>query len=418
MLKHWRPYPILKFLLLPLLYYLGARLGVSFTVMPEGTAILWPPNSVLLAFLLIFGGRYFLPFAGLAVLAEIAADVPVFTVPEATLFGLANILEAGIAYTLLSRWRFNRHFAGLDDLLKFVVAAPLVSAGVAAVFGAYTYNAFRGAETGYLEFFRIWWFGDALGLLILTPLWLRLWPSGDGTKADYGRLILVDALVSGLGLVALGLFIASQDGTLLGASIGPVIFLPFIIFVAARLDLRWTTVMVAVFSFAIVAMMTGGRMPFGDLPSRQAVIAAQEFIFIMSLLGLGMGALLQQLRLKQREVEAAHTELLLRAASLEEANRHLQRAETEVLALNAGLEERVRERTQELENALDRVTQLQGLLPICAWCKKIRDDENYWYSVEEYISQRTQAQFSHGICPDCRQTHFGKAPVSRSAIPD
>ena len=135
-------------------------------------------------------------------------------------------------------------------------------------------------------------------------------------------------------------------------------------------------------------------------------------------MGLGMGALLQQLRLKQREVEAAHTELLLRAASLEEANRHLQRAETEVLALNAGLEERVRERTQELENALDRVTQLQGLLPICAWCKKIRDDENYWYSVEEYISQRTQAQFSHGICPDCRQTHFGKAPVSRSAIPD
>lgn len=418
MLKHWRPYPILKFVLLPLLYYLGARLGVSFTVMPEGTAILWPPNSVLLAFLLIFGGRYFLPFAGLALLAEIAADVPVFTVPEAAFFGLVNILEAGIAYALLSRWRFNRHFSGLDDLLKFVVAAPLISAAVAAVFGGYAYNAYRGAETGYLEFFRIWWFGDALGLLILTPLWLRLWPSTEAAKPDFGRITPVDALVSALGLSSLGLFIASQDGTLLGMHIGPVIFLPFIIFVAARLDLRWTTVMVAVFSFAIVAMMTGGRMPFGDLPSRQAVIAAQEFIFIMSLLGLGMGALLQQLRLKQSEVEAANAELLLRAASLEEANLQLQRAEAEVLALNVGLEQRVRERTQELENALDRVMQLQGLLPICAWCKKIRDDENYWHSVEEYISHRTQAQFSHGICPDCRQTHFGQPKIARTAGAD
>ena len=280
MLKHWRPYPILKFLLLPLLYYLGARLGVSFTVMPEGAAILWPPNSVLLAFLLIFGGRYFLPFAGLALLAEIAADVPVFTVPEATLFGLANILEAAIAYTLLSRWRFNRQFASLDDLLKFVMAAPLISAGVAAVFGAYTYNAFRGAETGYLEFFRIWWFGDALGLMILTPLWLRLWPSPEAAKSDFGKLTPIDALVSGLGLLALGLLIASRDGSLLGMHVGPVLFLPFIIFVAVRLDVRWTAVIVAAFSFAIVAMMTGGRMPFGDLPSRQAVIAAQEFIFI------------------------------------------------------------------------------------------------------------------------------------------
>lgn len=413
MLKYWRPFPILKFLLLPLLYYLGARVGVSFTVMPEGTAILWPPNSVLLAFLLIFGGRYFLPFAGLALLAEIAADVPVFTVPEAAFFGLVNILEAGIAYALLSRWRFNRNFAGLDDLLKFVVAAPLVSAGVAAVFGAYTYNAFRGAETDYLEFFRIWWFGDALGLMILTPLWLRLWPSAETANSAIGKLTPVDALVSGMALFILGLFVASQDGSLLGVNIGPVLFLPFIIFVAARLDVRWTAVIIAVFSFAVVAMMTGGRMPFGELPSRQAVIAAQEFLFITSLLGLGLSALLHQLRLKQREVEAAHAELILRAVSLEQTNRQLQRAEAEVLALNAGLELRVQERTQELENALDRVMQLQGLLPICAWCKKIRDDENYWHSVEEYISVRTQAQFSHGICPDCRQTHFGQSSLGR-----
>jgi sigma-B regulation protein RsbU (phosphoserine phosphatase) len=58
-------------------------------------------------------------------------------------------------------------------------------------------------------------------------------------------------------------------------------------------------------------------------------------------------------------------------------------------------------RVSELEEALSRVKQLQGLLPICSYCKKIRDDTNYWEQVESYISRHTEAQFSHGICPEC-----------------
>ncbi len=47
------------------------------------------------------------------------------------------------------------------------------------------------------------------------------------------------------------------------------------------------------------------------------------------------------------------------------------------------------------------VNQLSGMLPICASCKKVRDDQNYWLQVESYITQRTGAKFSHGYCPDC-----------------
>jgi hypothetical protein len=56
---------------------------------------------------------------------------------------------------------------------------------------------------------------------------------------------------------------------------------------------------------------------------------------------------------------------------------------------------------RELEDALARVKLLQGLLPICCYCKKIRNDRNYWQQVENYISEHSEAQFSHGICPDC-----------------
>ena len=56
---------------------------------------------------------------------------------------------------------------------------------------------------------------------------------------------------------------------------------------------------------------------------------------------------------------------------------------------------------RELHEALDTVKKLQGILPICANCKKIRDEDNQWHLMEKYISQRSDARFSHGICPEC-----------------
>jgi PleD family two-component response regulator len=65
------------------------------------------------------------------------------------------------------------------------------------------------------------------------------------------------------------------------------------------------------------------------------------------------------------------------------------------------LQSELAQRVLELEDALARVTQLQGLLPICSYCKSIRDDKDYWHRVENYIGAHSDAQFSHGICPDC-----------------
>ncbi len=62
---------------------------------------------------------------------------------------------------------------------------------------------------------------------------------------------------------------------------------------------------------------------------------------------------------------------------------------------------------KELQYALDNVKTLQGLIPICASCKKIRDDKGFWNQVEGYISQHTDAKFTHGICPDCAKKLYG-----------
>ncbi len=76
-------------------------------------------------------------------------------------------------------------------------------------------------------------------------------------------------------------------------------------------------------------------------------------------------------------------------------------ARLQVASRIVGLQQRLSDRVTELEQALTRVRQLQGLLPICAYCKRIRDDQNYWNQVETYLAEHTDVQFSHGICPSC-----------------
>ncbi len=62
----------------------------------------------------------------------------------------------------------------------------------------------------------------------------------------------------------------------------------------------------------------------------------------------------------------------------------------------------------KLEKALSEIKKLAGMLPICSSCKKIRDDKGYWNQIETYIKERSEAEFSHGICPECSDKLYGK----------
>jgi K+-sensing histidine kinase KdpD len=76
------------------------------------------------------------------------------------------------------------------------------------------------------------------------------------------------------------------------------------------------------------------------------------------------------------------------------------------------LEKRVKAEKQrekvikELQSALSHVKTLKGLLPICSHCKKIRDDKGYWYQIEKYISEHSEAEFSHSICRECAEKYY------------
>jgi len=120
----------------------------------------------------------------------------------------------------------------------------------------------------------------------------------------------------------------------------------------------------------------------GDVATRSSgiiiVTSHQEQSFLKKASQLGVSAFLTKPP-KAREIERAITIALARHGDLQELRR-----------LNT-----------ELKKALEEIKTLRGIIPICASCKKIRGDEGFWQQIENYISQHSEAAFTHGICPDC-----------------
>jgi DNA-binding response OmpR family regulator len=107
-----------------------------------------------------------------------------------------------------------------------------------------------------------------------------------------------------------------------------------------------------------------------------------------------------------RRAELTHYPYLILLTALHGKNKYLE-------AMSAGADDFVskpydvdelRARLQVAERIVrlqDRVKRLEGVLPTCMYCKKIRDQRDVWIGIEQYISQRSEASFSHGVCPDC-----------------
>jgi DNA-binding response OmpR family regulator len=80
----------------------------------------------------------------------------------------------------------------------------------------------------------------------------------------------------------------------------------------------------------------------------------------------------------------------------------LEKTNLELAAKNEHLEKL----NAELQETLKKLETLEGIIPICSFCKKIRDDQGYWDQVDSYISKHTRALFSHGLCPECLKKHY------------
>ena len=131
-------------------------------------------------------------------------------------------------------------------------------------------------------------------------------------------------------------------------------------------------------------------------------------LWFLGCAGIGLGAknLSQRVRERGKAEDALRTErdqqevrVIARTRDLQESNKQLR---DEIAAREQAEKEREK-LIVELQFALSEVKALSGLLPICASCKKVRDDQGYWNRIETYIAEHSDAEFSHGICPDCME---------------
>lgn len=171
-------------------------------------------------------------------------------------------------------------------------------------------------------------------------------------------------------------------------------FLPPFSFGVLSLTLRQYLVVVACV-LGLYALLLG----FEYFQDRQGfMVKYQLFLFILfSLLliwfaffGGFVSNIRQRLRAQKEENRKANEEI-----KIEIEERKLVQTEKDKMIV-------------ELQKALSEIKTLSGLLPICASCKKIRDDKGYWNKIEGYIQKHSDAQFSHGMCPECSDEIYGK----------
>lgn len=326
------------------LYFAGARLGVAASAMSEGIAIFWLPNGVLLAALLLTRVRAWPLYLAAAVLAEILADMPAFTLTQALGFAVANLFECLLAAILLRRLANPFTFDRLRNVVWFGAIALVLAPGLAALPGAAVY-VLDGASSGsFWSYWRIWWMGDSLGMLLIVPL-LLCWLSPKRT-IHWWRALEGAGVAASLAVLAWWIFMrkAGDPGQFPSS---PFLLLPVLLWPAVRFGVRETAAGGLLVAIVVILANLNGLGPFMSDSPTMTVLKVQEYLATLLFSSVALAALLQELRDRNKN-------LLAREQELSESQAAVRR-------LNQELESRVRARTEELQKANQLLEQLASV---------------------------------------------------------
>ena len=313
---------VLVAILTGLTYYFAAYLVVNYALMPEGVAIVWPPNGVLLAVLLIRPQREWVWYIAAIIPAELIADYPLFTVPQALAFALINGGEALLA-ALLLRGRDGPPFtlSNLRETMRFGLFAVIIASMGAAMLGAWVHVGIDPGKTSYWTFWQIWWFGDALGLLLVTPLiigWItrksRVLPPLNLRRVFEATALTITTLVVAW-IVFGGWFERNQ------VIVSAILTLPLPIWAAVRFGVRGAASITMLISVIAIAQASHGGSILRGLDNLTIAILLQEYIATLAFTSLVLATLLRELRERSATLEQRVEE---RTRELLEANARLE----------------------------------------------------------------------------------------------
>jgi integral membrane sensor domain MASE1 len=365
-------------------YVPAARLGLLLSFVENNVTLVWPPSGIAVAALVLGGVRLWPGVAVGAFAATWSTGAPVLF---AAATGVGNPLEAVVAAWLL-RWAgCDARLESLRDLWLFAaLAAGLATVASATVGVAGLWLAGMAPTPALAQIWRVWWAGDAMGVLVLAPailVWARRPAAAGPSLASAEGVLMLGGALAVSAVVYAGAAPAVAQGPLTYAAF------PFAIWAGLRFGLRGAATVCLVCGAVAAWGTSHGHGPFLRLDVHASLWYLHGFLAALTLTGLSLAA--------------GRAERVRAWAELRRLNRQLEsRVATRTAELNQSVEMLQKEVASHQE-ALAKVRQLSGLLPICSSCKKIRNDRGYWETLEAYLATHSGARLSHGICPECRR---------------
>ena len=343
----------------------AAELG-QLILVPNVGAVLpafWPLIGVLVGTLMLSPRRRWWTLVLTACSVMMLSNVALHGRPVVSgiIFSCVAGLEA-FAVVLLVHHRIDRSFAlnRISHTWTLVVASMIIPLAGGAV--ASSSLLFAGFSSSFFDGWRAWWLADALGMLVAAPL----------TIAAVTRRVVLAEIVSswkaleivivfaGCAVVAVGVFGEALDPLVRV----PAYVLPFLLWPVFRFGPGGSSA--AIFMVSLIGLWNAarGQGPFAlvGLPVENLVLRSQGAMAISAVSFLLLASVVAERK------RVAHEYAMLVA---------------------------------ELQQAMAEIKTLRGFIPICAWCHKVRDDAGFWQQIEMYLDARTDATFSHSICPVC-----------------
>lgn len=308
-----------------LAYYLLGQLAIHLTIMPEGIVTFWPPNAVIVTALCLTPRKQWWIFLVAGIGAEFVADYGFFPLWQIAGFGLVNATEAALAASLI-RWKLfeNDDYQGINVRLALglgglflFIAPPLAAFGGAGIY------LIGDPTLSYWSFWQVWWFGDAIGLLVIAPF-LLVWVGEKVPLSFKSQRGFVEFSVLIVIVVVFGAGVFLSPDTWHRWIDSPALLLPTIVWAAVRFGLHGTTAVTVLISFIVAAGTTQGSGPFFNAASQsETVLAVQEYLLIVVILSLSLGTAFRQIQWSMKELE---NEQLLLEDRVEERTRELEEA--------------------------------------------------------------------------------------------
>lgn len=398
-------------------YYVLALLGVYQTTTAEGIAIVWLANAPVLAAFLILPYRQW-PFSILGILiAEVIADLSTFPLWASLSFGLVNSIEIALAASMI------RHVCGdrfdFDTLRRggyFLLFGPLASCAIAGLAGAAINLEIGNGQIAYTKLWLLWWFGDALGLILLTPIIVVVWRVLENGLPKVANKKIFEAILFLLILTLLDLYAFSTEGGEMQFLISPLLLLSLGVYAAIRFGIIGATFTVTVLATLTVFQLTHGIYPYSTTSVQETVWLTQEYLALISVVSVGLAILMREInnqRIALEEKEYAlrmhnstlESHVYERTILLEEANKALHQANIQLAKIASvdeltGIANRQHFRT-EAQRELNRLKQdnqtASMILVDLDYFKRVND--TYGHGAGDFVLQSIMDPMRQSLRP-------------------